>query len=295
VWTKLVTLPELQAMSDNEVIQSINKLLVPSTSALAQLDSGDVVAAQFYLAELRRREDQRAKAESDRIETERWRIDQRNEYIIIALIGIEILLAIGLAIWGDRRQTRDVQQQLEAFGRMQTVLSHLEASSQATADTLKNLQTTTEGMNTALQKQLALSYDVSISVFYNQEKKRMNFINMGHTNVTLWGLKFFDEPKIIEPPGRTIQPNGAGYEIEAAPMYGRALARIPKGQTGLAPFEIYLKNERGEEFVEYCFFGVSWDAENLKLAPQVASITPEHWSKTKAVKAGAERAPLANP
>jgi hypothetical protein len=178
---------------------------------------------------------------------------------------------------------------------MQKVLSHLQDSSQATADTMKELKSAAEGMNTALQKQLALSYDVSISVFYNQEKKRINFINMGHTNVTLWGIKFFDEPKVIEPPGRTIQPNGAGYEIDAAPMYDRALARIPKGQTGLAPFEIYLKNERGEEFVEYCFFGMSWDGDNLKLAAQVASITPEHWSKTKAVKAGAEKAPSVRP
>jgi hypothetical protein len=267
VWTKLDTLPELRAKTDDQIIQIINGLLVPTPNPNATLNAGDLAAAQFYMAELDRRATRRSEKALYKIETKRWVAEWRLDWLIVVLIGLELLAAVGLAIWGDRRQTKDVDRQLTAFGQMQTVLSHLETSSQATADTMKNLQTTTEGMNTALQKQLALSYDVSISLFYNQEKKRMNFINMGHTNVTLWGLKFFDEPKVIESPGRTIQPNGGGYEIDLAPIYSRALARIPKGQTGLAPFEIYLKNERGEEFVEYCFFGVSWDGENLKLAP----------------------------
>jgi hypothetical protein len=70
-WKKRVTLPELQAMSGDQIVQNVNELLVPTPSVVSNLDSGDVAAAQFYTAELNRREDQRVQAERDQIETER--------------------------------------------------------------------------------------------------------------------------------------------------------------------------------------------------------------------------------
>jgi hypothetical protein len=88
------------------------------------------------MAELNRREDQRAQAERDRIENERWQIDQRNERIIIGMIGVEIILPIGLAIWGDRRQTEHVNKQLDALKNMQVALVKLEETSKATADAM---------------------------------------------------------------------------------------------------------------------------------------------------------------
>ena len=75
---------------------------------------------------------------------------------------------------------------------------------------------------------------------------------------------------------RTVQANGGTYDVDAAAMYDQALAQLPKGQTGLLPFDIHIKNELGEEFVERCFFRTSWDGDTLKLAAQIASIAPEH-------------------
>jgi hypothetical protein len=225
--------------------------------------------AQFYMRELEHRADSRVSIR-----------DLILEIVVIALIGWEIHMGY--------RQSAD---QATEFGQQQKIFQNLETSSQATADTMTALKSTTENMNGALQKQLALFYDVSINVNYDQEKKRLILTNLGRTNVALWGTKFFDDAASIESQGRSLQANGGGYDINAARMYDYAIARMPKGQTGLAPFEIYLKNERSEEFVEHCYFGISWNGDVLKLAPQIASIVPERWSRPKV----SVIAPSANP
>jgi len=108
---------------------------------------------------------------------------------------------------------------------------------------------------------------------------------MGRTNLVLWGLKLGGARASIDSEGRTVQPNG-GYDIDFADGYAIALAAFPEGKTGLLPFDVYVKNERGEEFTEHCFMGVAWDAGTLKLSPQVGAVVPEHWSNIIAVKEG---------
>ena len=39
------------------------------------------------------------------------------ELIVIFLIGLELLAAVGLAVWGGRQQTQEVNQQLSALGK----------------------------------------------------------------------------------------------------------------------------------------------------------------------------------
>jgi len=62
------------------------------------------------------------------------------ELIVIFLIGLELLAAVGLAVWGERQQTQEVNQQLSALGKTQDVLSKLQESSAATAQTLYNVE-----------------------------------------------------------------------------------------------------------------------------------------------------------
>jgi hypothetical protein len=72
-------------MTDEQVVLKINEFLVPQNRVMAPLNPADLVAAQFYMAELDRRaarkiekERQEAEAKRDRIETKRRRVAPRN-------------------------------------------------------------------------------------------------------------------------------------------------------------------------------------------------------------------------
>jgi hypothetical protein len=230
-------LSRIEKMSRKELKLAIENCFehAPETSPVDRL--AILQEAQFYTRELERR--------SDSLVSIR---DLVLEILVIVLIGWEIHMSYR----AEHLQTQNFQIEEQVF-------TNLEKSSDATAKTLAAEQSTMEGMNTALQRQLALYYDVSVAVIFNQDKKRMTFVNQGRTNVVLMGTKFFDDPPVFEPLGRNVQPNGA-YEIDAAPQYAKVEANVPKGKEGLVPFDIYIKNEQGEEFVEHCFFGISWEA-----------------------------------
>jgi hypothetical protein len=70
-----VTLEELKNLSDEEVVKRINAKIAPKTEDTFVFSFPDFVSAQFYMAELDRREKKRADQERDEIEAKRWRID----------------------------------------------------------------------------------------------------------------------------------------------------------------------------------------------------------------------------
>jgi len=224
--------------------------------------------ARFFLDEIERRK-------NDMI----GRRDFRMELIVIFLIGLELVTTVGLAVWGERDQAAQVQKQLAAIGQVQIALSNLDKSSQATADTLATLEKTTETMNTALQKQLGLFYDVSVNVVYDEPKKMINVINGSRTNIQLWGLEIGGVKPKIDTEGRTIEGNNAGWEFDVAPQYEALRAKGPQGQMFKVPFELFLKNERGEEFVVHCYMGTIWNKDTMTLSTETTSVTPERWSR----------------
>lgn len=242
--------------------------------AMLQHTHGDFKAAslleaQFHLQEIDRRE-------STRI----GRRDFWMEVVVIGLIGIEIILAIVLAIVASREQSRDVKEQLAAFGKMQDVLTNLQESSKATASTLTTLETTTETMNGALQKQLALFYDVSVTMLYEPDKHELHVMNDGRTNVSIWGLDVGDVPVTIGSEGRVLTPNG-GYGTDGSAVYNFVLKRFPMPGDGLVPFKLYVKNERNEQFVVHGYFAMHWIEHVGHLNVQISTIVPENWGITR--------------
>jgi hypothetical protein len=204
------------------------------------------------------------------------------EITVVALILWEIRLGIV-------RETQDTEnfktqqvQQKKNFEDQQKVLSNMLSSSRDTAATMSTLQSTTQTMSDSLQKQLGLFYDVSLIVMYNSDTKVMAFQNNGRTNVVLWGISslFLNKaPVIVAKEGRVLVPNGV-YSISLPELYTEISGRYPVGSTTLVPFEVYVKNERQEEFVVHCKTGVTWDKDKLVLTTQLVSISPEHWSRT---------------
>jgi hypothetical protein len=178
-WRNLLTLEQLQQLSDEEITRRVSDLIAPKqvTENPFYAQPADFVAAQFYLSELDRREKRRADDARDKAETTRRRVDLALELLIILLIGIEIVLAI----LSGYQQSKEAARQLKAFTDMQAVLSNLQQTSQATANTMAMLETTTETMSGLIQKQVALFYDVEITVAYVDSGRKILLQNQGRT------------------------------------------------------------------------------------------------------------------
>jgi hypothetical protein len=276
VWWNMLTLQQLRALNDEQVAARVNERLAPQGVGIQNfVQPADFLAAQFYVNEIERRENLRVNAERDRVEAKRRRIDLGLELLIVVLIGIEIVLGI----FAGRQQSQQAAKELEAFGNMQTVLANLQNSSQATADSLAAVKGTMESMNASLQREVGLFYDVQLAVYYDNEKKELTFGNSGRTTLALWGTKVGDQNPNYEGESRIITP-GQGYVFrDKGELQATLQSKFPKGSGGLVPLEIYVKNERNEEFIAQSYFALTWNGDKLVVNMQMKSITPDHWSK----------------
>jgi hypothetical protein len=213
--------------------------------------------ARFYMDELNRRADSRVSLR-----------DLILEIVVILLIGGEI----GLGVYEGK-------QQAVAFNKMQGVLSSLQTSSEATAKTLTALQSTTESMNVAIQKELSLFYDVSVATIYSFTDKRLIVTNMGRTNVVIGGIKIANVVALAIPEGRIVPPQSSfNANLNSTPAYDFIVQQAAQDRDGLTPFDVYVRNERREEFVIHSYFVVR---DKAVTNVQEGSITPQHWSSKK--------------
>jgi len=280
VWNML-TLEQLRQLSDKQVTQLVNDRLIPfgAPTHLALVQPADFLAAQYYVNELERREKRRADEARDAIETQHWRIDLRYERLIVVLIILEVILAAGLTWWTDDRQSRSAQMEFEALQSVQQVLTHLEASSEDTAAAINEERQTMEAMNTALQRQLALFYDVSVTTIYSSTDKRLSVANMGRTNVVIGGIKIANVVALTIPEGRVLTPQSTfNADLAATSAYDFIVRQAVQDKDGLTPFDVYVTNERQEEFVIHAYFVVK---DKAIINVQAGSISPQHWSGKK--------------
>jgi hypothetical protein len=270
VWNML-TLEQLQQLSDEQISQRVNERLLPQGVPIQGVfvQPADFLAAQFYVSELDRRENRRENAKRDEVETKRRRVDLALELLIVVLIGVEIILAIG----GDRQRSKDAAQQLKAFSDMQVVLSHLQDTSKATAETLVATQGTMESMRIAAENQLKLFYDVNLNPVYEPSTKRLALINEGRTNIFIWEIKTGTGPRVPEKEARVVNPGGS-FLISLQKLYELAKKDLAKGSAAQTPLDIFVKNAKGEEFTVQGYLVAVWANDDVDIRTQTTSVTP---------------------
>jgi hypothetical protein len=241
----LLTFDQLRELTDEQLTGMINERLHPNAIGPFVAQPADFMAAQFYLAELNRRENERANAERDRMDKRRWWTDFWLELLIVVLIGMEI----ALSVHGMRQQSREATKEVAAFGRIEEVLAGLEKTSEETAGTMGALEATSQHMSAILQKQVELFYDVQINVVYSVGAKKLTISNLGRSNVTLWSARIGTEaqPMVKYPKPVLIPPSGA-YEIGVQDLVKSATSLVPKGQKRPYIYTFWVRNERGEKF-----------------------------------------------
>jgi hypothetical protein len=246
-------LTEIEKLKTKQLRQRVDEAFAKSD----EKGPGYLAEAQFYMRELEHRRDL-------------WvsRRDLFLEMVVIALIGWEIHM-------GYQQQTH----QDEAFEKEKTIWEHMDTSTKATADTLSSLAGTSDAMNKALQKQLALFYDISVSTTYSSTDKRLTITNMGRTNVIIGGIKIANVVAVMIPEGRVVTPQSTyNVELAATLAYDYIVQQAAQDKDGLTPFDVYVRNERREEFVIHSYFIVK---DKAITNVQEGAITPEHWSGKK--------------
>jgi hypothetical protein len=79
------------------------------------------------------------------------------------------------------------------------------------------------------------------------------------------------------PEGRVVSPQATfNFTLGGTSAYNFIVQQAAQDKDGLTPFDIYLKNERREEFVIHSYFVVTGGAIT---GVQEGSITPQRWPK----------------
>jgi len=210
VWRKPVTLEELAMMKDDQIMATINEFLIPPNRANAPVNPTDLFAAQFYMAELDRRNArlieqrrQEAEGERDRIETKRHRINLGIEIAVLILIGLELIFA---AVEGHEEYA---------------ILDNLGQSAAATASTLTSLQASIE-LNRAGVPSTSQSLPVVLDVAYSPMERRIVVTNLGKSGISLLGYQFDGRrgPKFNPP---DLLPAGEVFNNSNGQRYGSRL------------------------------------------------------------------------
>lgn len=214
--------------------------------------------AQFYMRELEHRRDSFTSIR-----------DLVLEIVVIALIGWEIHMSYR----GERLASQN-------FEKEQAIFANLQTSSAATAVTLTALQDTSKQMNEAVQKELAVAYEVSLNVKFDVTTDRIIVTNEGRTRVVLWGSKVGKSGVVMEKEPRTLIP-GVPYLFIGHEVTTGLSGMVPKGGFPPVPFVMFIKNERGEEFVARYEFAQMTMMGPMQIQPIMLSIMPFEWSKKR--------------
>jgi len=193
--------------------------------------------------------------------------DFRMELIVIFLIGLELVAAVVFAIAGARQQTRDTNQQLAAFGKMQDVMSRLQESSKATADTLQSLQSTTQSMNDRIGTQLGRMAQLAVDFAMNVPQNKADLFNRGNVDLTIWGYKVDGQP------ARTYKKPISLKRSEHLNL--AILLHDIKNANGQGSLDIYLRDDFENEFIA----AIPVPAPNIVGTATTFDIVQHRWSK----------------
>jgi len=202
---------------------------------------------------------------------EQWKSFQEKLVIVLEVVVI-VLIA-----WEISISIRQEREELQAFAQEREIWTQMEDSSKATASILTALQQTTEQMNRAMQEQVALSYEVALRVQVNVVDARLEITNEGHTRVELWGAKIADQMTMQTRP--IILAPGAPQSIPAESIIVLAQQQMGRRQVAAVPVTLFLKNEKGEEFVGRYVMGGGPLYSVFSLHTEVISVAPLTWSR----------------
>jgi hypothetical protein len=156
----------------------------------------------------------------------------------------------------------------------------METSSGATAGTLLSVQQTMELMNSAVQKELSLNYEVSLLFSYDRQAQQIRIINNSRTKVTLWAYKL-DNVRVMLPQPIAM-PVGATGNINNKEFWEKSAEVIPREPRNVfraTQFVLYLRSADDRDFEADCSLYAGWQNGGFAVFISNNSIRPSNWSR----------------
>jgi hypothetical protein len=262
-------LEELRAMTDDELVATANSFLDPEDKN--QYVGLGLSLGQFYMGEIERRERRREEDWRDRIETIRHRVNLAIELFIVLLIGLELGLA-----W------KEGTHQEEAARLQQKVLQNLADSSSATANTLKDVETTMQIMSGNVEKQLGLNYELAPTVSFDPTSHFITISNNGPTAITVAGWTIGKYAEKLRAPENVLTHTSNRFYFEWTELKLHGEVRDNAKEMTLM---IFCKAENGEEYtinVEVIIRQPNSGGYDLRIGKQ--GVSPHRWGNWYAGK-----------
>ena len=147
---------------------------------------------------------------------------------------------------------------------------------QSSLVTLKNTLKSIGEMNFALQRQLAMAFDVAVIVTTDDATKRIGVLNQTKTVIVICGMKYNSGPPVKFPDQKYL-PSGDRYDFFEDGIYQNAALIVPRGFEKQLPLEVYIQGADGKHYVVYSYLLVKWENDAMKIYPTVNSIKQEQW------------------
>ena len=218
----------------------------------SQARSAALLEAQFYMQELGRREDAKVA-----------RRDLILELIVIALIGLEIVLAV----YGTRLAIKQANDQDVMMSKQMEVLNRLDGNMQLTAQTLQSSQTTMQSMDKRLGMELGRM--ARIDLMFSFSAGNAELYNRGNADLEYWGYKLANLPARMN---KKPVPLRGGAKIEHLP---RILDDIRNAKGPMGQLEIYVRDDLNNEYVGEGNLGVG---PNIGGSYDVLQAVRRQWS-----------------
>lgn len=295
---------EYKNLTDEQLTQKANECLTAlDNQYYPQLHAAKLLEAQLYMNEINRRNDEKI-ATRDGQMAER---SHKMEIWVIILIGVEILIGVGGIAIGCREGNQQVAvleqmkkstaataatlqtqgnifttidgntaKTVEAVGKLQQSQDNLLQAQQSSLVTLKNTLKSIGEMNFALQRQLAMAFDVAVIVTTDDVTKRIGVLNQTKTVIIIYGMKYDGEPPVKFPDQKYL-PSGDRYDFFEDGVYQNAALIVPKRLEKQVPLEVYVQGADGKRYIVYSYLLMKWENETMKIYPTVNSIKQEQW------------------
>lgn len=126
------------------------------------------------------------------------------------------------------------------------------------------------------QNLLELSHVVSVELSYAPQK--LNIFNKGRENVWLWGTKFGDGPRTMEPNPRLVTPGGS-YYLLTDKLEPEILQKVGQNGDDTKPLEIYIESQINKKYVVRNLLFIQVRTGAISIHSQTISIQEADWSK----------------
>jgi len=272
-----VTVEELRKLSKKALRVRANEQLALVDTANADSRDLHIHNADLFVRELERRRDYWS-----------W-VSLRDlilEIIVIGLIGWEI----GLSYQQEKQQSANFSDQQRVLGTMDTSASKtatamttlqaeqtkLVTAQQQSLATLRDTLKSITSMNTLLNQQVKMAYDVVPFIMFNGTEKRIEITNTGKTAISARGVKYESEPAWKFPENGFIVPGSMNY-LPTEQLYSRAETEVPKGSGREVNIQIYFESADGKQYIAHVVLHEKWDKDKMIILTTTTSTSLEPW------------------